>query len=75
MKIMAKSQKVTVTENSSGVVTATAANATPVDVLTTAISTDSAVTGMLGLAQRAAFFVGGMAVQSKLKTNTFNFLK
>lgn len=70
-----KSQVVTVIENAQGVKSATLKDAGVADVLTTAISTDSALTGLLGLAQRGAFFLGGMAVQSKLKADTFNFLK
>lgn len=42
------------------------------DILTTALSADSAVTGTYGLVQKAALFVGGMAVQSKRKMGTFN---
>lgn len=44
--------------------TATVADAKLGDILTTAVSTDSAVTGMYGLLQRAGLFVGGMAVNS-----------
>lgn len=72
---MIKSQVVTVTENASGVKSATVKDASLLDVVTTALSADSAVTGLMGLSQRAAFFVGGMAVQSKLKANSYNFLK
>lgn len=42
------------------------------DIITTALSTDSAVTGTYGLLQKAALFVGGMSVQSKRKQDTFN---
>lgn len=43
---------------------ATVANAKISDVLTTAVSTNSAVTGAYGLIQKAAFVVVGMAVQN-----------
>lgn len=52
--------------------TATVTDAKIVDILTTAISTDSAVTGTYGLIQKAALFLGGMSVQNKRKTNSFN---
>lgn len=72
---MIKSQVVTVTENASGVKSATVKDASPLDAVATALSTDSAVTGLIGLSQRALFFIGGMAVQSKLKADSYNFLK
>lgn len=72
---MAQSQKVTVAVNASGQTVSTTVDANAADILLTALSADSAVTGMYGLIQRAGFFVGGMAVQSKLKTGSFNFLK
>lgn len=43
-----------------------------VDILTTAVSADSAVTGTYGLVQKALFLVGGMALQSKRKNGTWN---
>lgn len=52
--------------------TATVSEAVIGDILTTAISTNEAVTGMYGLAQKAAFLVGGMMIQSKRKQDTFN---
>jgi surfactin synthase thioesterase subunit len=72
---MAESQKVTVVEDAGGKVTVTAKPAELMDVVTTAVSADSAVTGMYGFGQKVALVVAGMAVQSKLKTNSFNFLK
>lgn len=72
---MTTSQKVTVTEDAQGAITATTKPAELVDVLTTAFSTESALTGAYGFAQRAALVVTGMSIQSKLKTNSFNFLK
>lgn len=72
---MTVSQKVTVAENASGAVTVTAKPAELMDVLTTTVSTDSALTGMYGFGQKAALVVAGMSIQSKLKTNSFNFLK
>jgi len=44
--------------------TATVADATIGDILTTAISTSEAVTGAYGLVQKGLLFVGGMAVQN-----------
>lgn len=52
--------------------TATVAEATISDIFTTAISTDTAVTGTYGLVQKALLLVGGMAIQSKRKLGTFN---
>jgi hypothetical protein len=43
---------------------ATVADATISDVFSTAISQDTAVTGIYGLAQKALLFVGGMAAQN-----------
>lgn len=50
----------------------TATDATLMDVVTTLISTDSAVTGTYGLIQKGLLFVGGMSLQSKRKLGTFN---
>jgi len=72
---MTVSQKVTVAENANGDVTVTAKPAELMDVVTTAVSTDSALTGAYGFSQKAALVVAGMSIQSKLKTNSFNFLK
>lgn len=72
---MTVSQKVTVAEDARGAVTVTAKPAELIDVLTTTVSTDSALTGMYGFGQKAALVVAGMSIQSKLKTNSFNFLK
>lgn len=72
---MTKSQKVIVTTAADGKVSAATKDAELLDVVTTAISTDSAVTGAYGLMQKAALVAGGMAIQSKLKNDTFNFLK
>lgn len=44
--------------------TATVADATITDVFTSVISTNEAVTGLYGLAQKAGLFVAGMAVQN-----------
>jgi hypothetical protein len=52
--------------------TATVADATISDIFTTLISSNEAVTGTYGLFQRGALFVGGMAVQSKRKSGTWN---
>lgn len=55
------SKKVTLSADGA---TATVAEATIGDIFTTALSTDSALTGMYGLTQRAALFVAGMATQN-----------
>lgn len=52
--------------------TATASDAVYLDVITTAVSTDTALTGTLGLVQRGLFFVGGMAAQNKRKMGSWN---
>lgn len=52
--------------------TATVAEATISDIVTTVVSTNSAVTGTYGLVQRGLLVVGGMAIQSKRKLGTFN---
>lgn len=52
--------------------TATVADATIGDVFSTLFSTDSAVTGMYGLAQKAALVVGGMTVNSYRLRGSFN---
>lgn len=72
---MAKSQLVTVTENGAGAAVVTHKDASMVDLFTTVISNNSAVTGGYGLIQRAILLAGGMSIQSKLKSKTFNFLK
>lgn len=69
------STKIVVATNAQGVSTATATEATISDIFTTALSSDSAVTGTYGLVQRGLLFAGGMATQSYLKTGSFNFLK
>lgn len=64
------SKKIVVATNG----TATAEDAVFMDVITTAVSTDTALTGSLGLLQRGLFFVGGMMVQNKRKVGTWNIL-
>lgn len=51
---------------------ATVTEAKVMDILTTALSTDTAVTGSYGLIQKIGLFVAGMSVQSKRKIGTFN---
>lgn len=53
---------------------ATVAPATPLDVLTTSISTTQALTGTLGLVQRGLFFASGMAMQNYRLGRGYNFL-
>jgi len=54
---------------------ATVADATISDIFTTAISMDSAVTGLYGLAQKGLLFVGGMVVQNARLGNGYNPFK
>jgi len=63
------SKKVTLSADEA---TATVAEATVGDIFTTVLSTDSAVTGMYGLAQRSLLFVGGMALQNVRNGNGIN---
>lgn len=69
---MAESKKITLSADGA---TATVATATASDILTTAISTDSAVTGLYGLVQKAGLVVAGMAVQNNRVTGSFAFWK
>ena len=54
---------------------ATVADATLSDIFTTVISTDSALTGMYGLAQKAGLVVAGMGVQNYRLGAGFNPFK
>jgi hypothetical protein len=63
------STKVTVAADG---LSATVAPATMGDVLTTLVSTDSAITGTYGLVQRAGLFVAGMATQEYRRTGRLN---
>lgn len=58
---MAESKKITL--NAAGDA-ATIATATIGDVFTTVLSTDSAFTGLYGVAQKAGLFIAGMAFQN-----------
>lgn len=51
---------------------ATVTDAVLLDIITTLISTDSAVTGTYGLVQKVALFVGGMSVQANRLKSTYN---
>jgi hypothetical protein len=66
-----KSQLITV-GGTDAVPTFTGAEAKLLDIATTAVSTDKALTGMYGLAQKALFVGAGMAIQSKRKLGTWN---
>lgn len=55
------SKKVTLSADGA---TATVADATVGDIFTTILSTDSAVTGMYGLVQKAGLAITGAAVQN-----------
>lgn len=54
---------------------ATVADAQISDVFTTLFSMNEAVTGMMGLAQRAGLFAAGAAWQNNRLGNGFNFLR
>lgn len=54
--------------------TATVANAEIMDTVTTLFSTNEAVTGLLGLAQKVGLVLAGMAAQSYRKTGSLNIL-
>lgn len=73
---MAKSQKITLTDNN-GTIVAQTKDSDLFDIVTTAVSTDTVVSGFHGLAQRFAFFAAGMSVNNYLKNpnKSFNFLK
>lgn len=63
-----------ITQSADGT-TATLAPATLSDVFTTILSTDTVLTGTMGLAQKAALFVGGMAAQNMRLGQGFNPFK
>lgn len=64
-----KNKKVTVSADGS---TASVADAQIADIATTVISTDSAVTGLYGLAQRVGLVVGGMMAQKYRDSRSIN---
>lgn len=67
------SKKVTLSADG---LTATVVDATIGDILTTVVSTDSAVTGIYGLGQRAGLLIGGMAINSfRLRGSPNPFVK
>lgn len=74
---MAQSQLVKVVDSTTagGAPTVTREDAKITDILTTALSTDSAVTGAYGLIQKGLVFAGGMAVNNYMKKGSFNFIK
>lgn len=51
---------------------ATVAEATVGDIFTTAVSTDSALTGLYGLIQKAGLVVVGMSIQNKRLGGSLN---
>jgi len=55
--------------------TATVSAATISDIFTTAISTNTVVTGTYGLVQKGLLVVAGMAAQSYRANGSVNFLK
>lgn len=50
----------------------TATDAELLDIFTTVLSTDTALTGVYGLVQKAGLVVAGMSFQNKRKIDTFN---
>lgn len=68
------SQKVVVAKNDKGEMVVTTKDAVALDILGTAVSLDSAVTGFYGLAQKAAIFAGGMMTQEWRRSGSLNFL-
>jgi len=69
---MAASKKITLSADGNS---ATVADASITDVLTTVISQDTVLTGTYGLVQKGLLFVGGMAVQNKRVNGSFNPLQ
>lgn len=63
------SKKVTLSADGT---TATVVDATLGDIVSTLLSTDSTVTGLYGLTQRAGLFIAGMAVQNKRVGGSLN---
>lgn len=41
------------------------------DIFSTALSTDKALTGTYGLLQRVGLMLGGMAIEAKMRSDTF----
>ena len=67
------SNKIVVTPaNGNTPASASVSEAKVMDILTTALSTDSAVTGTYGLIQKGLIFLGGMSVQNKRRMGSFN---
>lgn len=67
------SNKIVVTPaNGSNPAAAVVSEAKVMDIFTTALSTDSAVTGTYGLIQKAGLFALGMAAQNKRKLGSWN---
>lgn len=68
------SQKVTVVKAADGTLTATREDAVFGDMFTTLISSDQALTGVMGLGQKAALLVTGMAIQEYRRSGSVKFL-
>lgn len=66
------SQKVTVVKNAEGVVTATREDAVFADIFTTLISSDQAVTGIMGIGQKAGLVAAGMVIQEYRRSGSLN---
>lgn len=65
------SKKVTIVEKE-GVSEAVVSDATIGDIVTTIVSTDSAVTGVYGIVQRAGLVLAGMSAQEFRRTGSLN---
>lgn len=68
------SNLVTVT-TTNGTTSATVEESKVGDVLTTLISSDQALTGTHAFIQKGLILLGGMALQSRRTTGSFNFLR
>lgn len=62
------SKKVTIISDNEAVIQ----DATIGDIVTTIVSTDSAVTGVYGIAQRAGLVLAGMVAQEYRRNGSFN---
>lgn len=66
------SQKVTLTKNAEGKYVAATEDAKIMDVLTTLVSADQAVTGAYGFLQKGALVAGGMVLQEYRRSGSLN---
>ncbi len=66
------SQKVTLTKNAEGAYVAACEDAQLLDILTTMVSADQAVTGAYGFLQKGALIAGGMVLQEYRRSGSLN---